>query len=385
MAKRRKPGTGYTTKAKSGTWNALYPKRGGGYHVRKGFSTRALAENWLDSLVAQTAEKLNVGKGQQRVGDWIDRWIERAAKEREWKAKMLADVLYKLGYVKPFLGDQALADVEPDDVDAMLDDLACDLAQTTVRQIRNYLYQVFEAAVKRHYIKFNPVIKPERRKRPKQKEPQRLSAPQVAILLNAAADTFYSAAWWLLVCCGLRAGEICGLRRTDIDLKRAVLTIAQEVTDVRGVATKDLPKGDKVLPIPFPHALVPHIEAHLRTLTRRAAQGLAKGYWQENQLVFPGRAGRPMNPTSLRHQLKRLTDDTRLPPVTTHMLRHTCGGLLITAGAPENLIGGILRHGPRTITGHYAPPDVEAMRPWVEKVYSAIAGEVEKTRQEQTA
>jgi hypothetical protein len=55
------------------------------------------------------------------------------------------------------------------------------------------------------------------------------------------------------------------------------------------------------------------------------------------------------------------------------MLRHTCGGLLILAGAPENIIGGILRHGPRTITGHYAPPPVEVMRPWVEQVYAAVA------------
>src|SRR6185436_8847538 len=153
---------------------------------------------------------------------------------------------------------------------------------------------------------------------------------------------------------------------------------AQEYTDVRGTATQDLPKGDKVLPVPFPRALVPLIRAHLAALTRRAAHGTRYGYWQEHQLVFPGRGGRPMNPTSLRHALKTLTDACKLPSVTTHMLRHTCGGLLIAVGAPENIIGGILRHGPRTITGHYAPPSVEVMRPWVEQVYRILAGELEE-------
>jgi integrase len=311
-------------------------------------------------------------------------WATRAAKERDWKAKTIADVQWKLAYVTPYIGDQALADVLPDDIDAMMDELGKALAETTTRQIRNYLYQVFESAVKRRYITYNPVIKPERRKKAKQRAPQRLSAPQTAVLLRQAEGTFYALAWWLIVCCGLRAGEMCGLRRSDIDLDNAILTVAQEYTDVRGTSTQDLPKGDKVLSIPFPRALVPFLRLHLAALTRRAAQGIQKGYWKEHQLVFPGRGGRPLNPTSLRHALTRLTDAARLPPVTTHMLRHTCGGLLILAGAPENIIGGILRHGPRNITGHYAPPPIAVMRPWVEQVYGMVAGEVRELG-EQTA
>ncbi len=375
---RRKRGTGYAGQAKNGTWTAFYPRHPKGWHTRRGFSTREIAEAWLDSLVARQEQKEDIAHGQQRVSEQINRWIERSARERDWKAKTLADVNYKLGYVKPHIGDLVLADVSPDHIDTMMDGLERSLAETTTRQIRNYLYQVFEAAVKRRYITYNPVIKPERRKKAKQKEPQRLSANQTAVLLRASADTFYGVAWWLIVCCGLRAGEICGLRRSDIDLDSAVLMIAQEYTDVRGKATKDLPKGDKVLPVPFPRALVPMLRQHLAALTRRAAHGTQQGYWQEHQLVFPGRGGRPMNTTSLRHALKALTDACKLPPITTHMLRHTCAGLLLNVGTPENIIGGILRHGPRNITGHYAPPPIEVMRPWVEGVYRTLAGETEK-------
>lgn len=372
---RRTRGSGYAQRARNGTWTAFFPKRPSGYLVRRGFDRRQDAEAWLDALAARQAHKEDVRSGQQTVGAYMDAWLARATKEREWKVKTVADVAWKLGYVKPYLADHALADILPDGIDTMLDDLGAALAETTTRQIRNYLYQVFESAVARRYITFNPVIKPERRKKARQRTPERLSAPQAARLLREAERSFYAAAWWLIVCCGLRAGEICGLRRSDLDLDRAVLTVAQEVTDVRGRPVRDLPKGDKVLPVPFPRALVPALRAHLAALTTRAAQGTRKGYWQEHQLVFPGRGGRPMNPTSLRHALSRLTAAAKLPPVTTHMLRHTCGGLLISAGAPENIIGGILRHGPKTITGHYAPPDVEVMRPWVERVYAAITGD----------
>lgn len=378
---RRKPGTGYASQAKNGTWIGHFPKLGGGYHVRRGFDTKSHAEAWCDSLVEQRSQKGDVKGGQQKLSVWLDTWATRSAREREWKAKTIADVAWKLGYVKPYLGDYAIVDVLPDHVDAMWDVLRKSLAETTIRQIRNYLWQVFEEARERRYIEYNPVLKPKRRKRAKQKEPQRLSAPQAALLVREAETSFYALAWWLLLILGLRAGEICGLRWGDIDWERATLSVIQEVTDVRGKATKDTPKGDKTRTLPFPRALIPLLRLHERAYTKRAAHGLKQGYWQNNGLVFPGRSGRPMNPTSLRHQLKRHTDACRLPPVTTHMLRHTAGKFYTDLGCPYELIGAVLGHGPRSITGHYAPAGVEALRPWVERVYGVLSGEVERTRE----
>ena len=63
--KRRKPGTGYATQAPNNTWSAFFPKFGGGYHVRKGFDTRARAEAWLNSLLVQRENKGDVKGGQQ--------------------------------------------------------------------------------------------------------------------------------------------------------------------------------------------------------------------------------------------------------------------------------------------------------------------------------
>lgn len=322
-------------------------------------------------------QKEDVDKGQQRVGAWMDVWKAREARDRDWKAKSIADVEWKLGYVKPYIGDMTLADVMPDDVDAIWDALRRDLAENTIRQIRNYLFQVFEAARERRYITFNPVIKPGRRKRAKQKEPVRLSSPQAALLIRTAEPSFYALAWWLILTLGLRAGEVCGLRWGDVDLDTCTLHVLQQYTDVRGTATQDKPKNDKVRHVALARALVPMFEQHRKAYLRRAAQGLQKGYWRENGLVFPGRGGRPMNTTSLRHQLHDLTDACKLPPVTTHMLRHTAGKFYTDLGTEHMMTKAILGHTP-DITGHYAPPDADAMRPWTEQVWRALSGEVEK-------
>lgn len=376
---RRAPGSGYASQTANGTWRAVYPKFGGGSHVRRGFDTRAAAEAWLDSLAKHQAEQGNVGGGQKRTDVWLDDWATRNAKEREWKAKMIADVQWKLGYVKPYIGAMALIDVQPDHVDAIWTELRKSLAENTVRQIRNYLYQVFEEARARRYITFNPVIKPPRRKRPKQKDPQRLSAPQVAVLLLEAEQGFYGLAWWLILLLGLRAGEACGLRWGDVDLERCILHIEQEITDVRGRSHQDTPKNDKKRHLPFPRALAALFGLHRAALLKRAAKGVRAGTWKEHGLVFPGRSGMPMNPTSLRHQLKDMTDAKSLPPVTTHMLRHTAGKFYTDVGTDHFMTKAILGHAP-DITGHYAPPDPESMRPHVERVYSLIAGEVQKAR-----
>lgn len=380
---RRKHGTGYASKARNGTYTAFFPKFGGGYHTRRGFSTRAAAEAWLDSLAKQRDDKGDVAGGQQRVSAWVDKWIERSARDREWKAKMLADVNFKLGYVKPFIGESVLLDVLPDHVEAMMDDLARDLAQNTIRQIRNYLYQVFEAAVKRRYITYNPVIKPERRKRPKQKETVRLSGAQSALLVKASSTSFYALAWWLILTLGMRAGEVCGLRWGDVDTEQGILHIQAAIAEVRGRSHKDTPKNDKKRDVAFARALVPMFEAQKRAVLRRAAQGLKKGYWQHNDLVFPGRGGRPMNPVALRHQLKRHTDAMRLPPVTTHNLRHTAAKFYTDINTPDKVQRAILGHA-TDISGHYGPADTEAQRPWVERVYQGLAGEVEKARGEKS-
>lgn len=385
MPRKRKPGrrprgSGYATQAANGTWTAHYPKHPSGYHIRRGFDTRQDAEAWCDALAAQSAAKVNVSRGQQRTGEWIDAWATRSAREQGWKAKMIADVQWKLGYVKPYLEHATLSDVLPDHIDAMFDELQASLAETTIRQIRNYLYRVFQAAVVRRYITFNPVIKPERHKRARQADPLRLTVLETARFLIAAADEFYAPALWLAVCVGARAGELCGLRCGDIDLERATLRIEQEVTDLRGVPHLDLPKNDKVRTVPIPRALIPMLADHLAWVARRAARGWEHGTWHNHDLAFPGRGGRPMNPTSLRHIVKRYTTAAGVPDVKTHELRHTAGAFYTAVGCPENVTSAILGHAPGTITRHYAPADVETMRAWVEKVYQLISGEATQAR-----
>lgn len=389
MAKRRKkqrrtPGSGYITKTASGKHKACYPKSPGpGYHIRT-FGTRPEAEEWLAGLAKAETERYDVSGGRQLLRTWIVTWLAlRATEQPPLKAKTLHDYDYKLGFLIALLGDMALADILPDHVDAAMLKIAKALAPTTAGQIRNLAIQVFDEALRRRYVQYNAAAlgKPRRRRATVKKVPRRLSAPLAARLLAVTAAHATALAWWLVLCLGLREGEVLGLRRCDLDLDAGTLSVRQQVTGLAGKRHIDTPKSlASVRTLPIPRALLPAF----RLLVAERAEA---GY------LFPGRNGEPMHPTTFLHLLrhKRFKDKPAegfylaagLPDgVTIHHLRHTAGQLLTDAGTPEHIIAAILGHTASTITRHYAPPTVDAMRPYVDDVQRRLAGELEQLKQQ---
>lgn len=395
MAKRRKPkqrrghGTGYIRTLPNGRTQAHYPKPGGGYFVKR-CDTETEAAQWLADLAEREKGALDLTGGQQTVESWLNRWlaIQEADADYPLKAKTLADYRFKLGYPIDLLGKHVLAELKHDHTDDALRLMRKNLSQNTVDQIRNLLWRAMEEATTRGYIERNPVSRPKRRPRrrkahdTKRRNVYHLSTTEAGKLLAAVQSRPEYLAWWLLLVLGIREGEVLGLRRSDFDLEHATFRIAQQYTQLNGRAHKDTPKTEySERTLPFPRALVPAVELYFATLTTRAAKATKRGTWQEHQLVFPGKSGRPMNPSSLLHILKRALQPAGLPSlVNVHHLRHTANRFYTSLGAPDIVRGAIAGHSPKTITDHYGKPDIDTLRPWVEQVHQMLVGEVERAR-----
>lgn len=394
MPRRRKPagrrerGSGYITPLAHGRAKAHYPNPEGGYFIKR-CDTTAEAEEWLAELRKRDKEAYDLTGGQQTLETWLNRWVDLQATDQDnpLKEKTLADYRFKLGYVIDLLGSMILADIKPDHADDALRLIRKNLAQNTADQIRNLFYRAMGEAVRRDYIPRNPVERPQRKRRQRgrgrrRREVYRLNLMQARGLLRAMQGRLEELAWWLVIILGLREGEILGLRRSDIDLKQCVLTIEQQYTGLHGRAHHSTTKteySDRSLP--FPRALVPAFEALYVRLNKRAADGIRRGTWQEHSLIFPGRSGRPMNPTSFLHILKRALPDAALPSlVNVHHLRHTAAAFYTNLKAPDVVRAAIAGHSPKTITDYYGEPDVETLREWVEAAYRQLAGEAERGR-----
>lgn len=390
---RRKPGSGYITSLANGRAKAHYPNPAGGHFVKRTDSIQE-AEEWLAELARRNEKGEDLTEGQQTLETWLNRWIELLATDPEnpLKEKTIHDYRFKLGYVIDLLGKAIIADIKTDHTDDAIRLIRKNLAQTTASQIHNLFWRAMEEAFDRQYIGRNPVRRPKRRAKRrrtdvKRRDIYRLTPREGANLIYVMRERREALAWWLALLLGLREGEILGIRRGDLDLGNATVTIAQQYTQIKGKAHHSTTKtdySDRTLPIP--RALVPAFQSLLETLNRRAALAMRRGTWQEHSLIFPGKSGRPMNPTSFYHMLKRALPAAGLPAhVNVHHLRHSAAKYYTDLGAPDNVRAAIAGHSPKTITDYYGQPDVETLRPWVEQVYRLIAGEVEQGRIERRA
>lgn len=132
-----------------------------------------------------------------------------------------------------------------------------------------------------------------------------VASPAQVVALVEAITPRYRAAVLLAAWCGLRRGEVLGLRRADVDLTTAVVTVRRNRVELlaTGAAFDADPKtdaGKRTVTIP-PHVL-PVLAEHMTS-------------WAGLDRVFVGRDGRPMRGDAVRQAFGRARPswDARLP------------------------------------------------------------------------
>jgi integrase/recombinase XerC len=131
----------------------------------------------------------------------------------------------------------------------------------------------------------------------------------------------------LLYATGMRVGELCGLRLTDVDLDAGVIRV--------------IGKGDRERVVlagrPAVRALNEYL-LHVRPLLARA-----KGY--DGDIVFLGQRGSPIDPRQVRRivdrEAKAVVGGEGISP---HTLRHTFATHLLTHGADLRSVQELLGH-----------------------------------------
>jgi site-specific recombinase XerD len=143
----------------------------------------------------------------------------------------------------------------------------------------------------------------------------------------------------LLYGSGLRVGELCGLRPTDIDLVRGQLLVWG--------------KGAKQRQVPMSEASVAAVRAWVEGGRPTLGQPDSPG-----DAVFLNRRGRRLTPRDVR----RILDRRALSPTHPHALRHTYATHLLDGGADLRAVQELLGHEDLATTQLYTHVSKERLR-----------------------
>jgi integrase len=222
------------------------------------------------------------------------------------------------------------------------------LSPTTVRQHDRVLNVALKRARSLKLLATNPV---EDTSRPKvaSRRMEVLEPAESAILLDVARGTRLFPIVFLTLGTGLRRGEVLGLRWTDLDLDRRIMTVIQALEQTRAGLSFKAPKTSRSRrTIALSPSLVEALQTHR---AQQAAERLALGMGRDPVgLVFTKIDGDPIWPDSLTKTFANLVAKADIPRITFHGLRHTHATDLLRAGVHPKIASERLGHASISIT-----------------------------------
>ena len=150
---------------------------------------------------------------------------------------------------------------------------------------------------------------------------------------------------------GLRLGEVCGLRWSDVEMDAGHLTVNQQAQLQSGAVmfqpVKTKAGQGRWVPLA---GWVPDLLRAWKAQQSRERL-LAGEAWQNPRgLVFTDALGAPLIPANVSKTFGRMAERAELPPVVFHSLRHLAATIMLQNGLPLPVVSRILGHSTVTVT-----------------------------------
>jgi site-specific recombinase XerD len=207
----------------------------------------------------------------------------------------------------------------------------------------------------------------------------RASDEQIVALLRACRSGRDRLIVLLMARAGLRRGEVCGLRRSDVHLLVDSRQLGCEVAraHLHVVRREDNPNGawaksrrQRVVPLDF---LVVQVFDTYEFERMRIPAAKHSDFVIVN--LLRGRIGAPMRPDAVGELLAAASRRAGLDvPVCPHQLRHAAGSNVADAGAGIDVVADLLGHASISSSQIYVHPDPSRLRAAVDVAVSTRTG-----------
>ena len=351
MANKRRPqGDGTIRKRSDGRWEGriiIGHKNDGSPMYKSVFGkTQKATLKMLHQMIDLYSDVDLTEECRMTLGEWMDKWLE------EYMIFTLRESTIN-GYrnmiehqIKRFIGDKQLAYLTTADLQKFYNKIKKDgraiehsihgkeLSNSMVRKVHMILHQALNLAVRERLIVRNPTIGTTIPKK-SYTEKQVLCDSQLDKFMDAIKrEKYWYDFFYVEIMTGLRRGEICGIKWSDINFTEGTLSIRRSVTTKVGgglmIGETKTNAGERKIILP------PSV---LTLLREKQSDAICE--W-----VFPHymNPSDPLHPDAAYRKLKTLLKSVELPLIRFHDLRHTFATHAMQGGVDAKTLAGILGH-----------------------------------------
>lgn len=319
--------------------------------ARKGDAERFLRELEADKLRGRWVDPRD---GDVALAEWAEDFLSLCRRLAPTTQETYARDLH--GHVLPRFGTYRLDRIPADEIENWLnDELAAGIAPSSVHRHYRTMRRMLQVAVVKQKILNNPCERVDPPRVPR-REMEFLEWDQAIRLAEAHRERFRTLIY-LAVDSGMRWGELTGLRRSKVDLRRRKIRVTEQIVRLDGGEyirrEPKTPAGVRSITISSSTAGL--LAAHLDRFSGPGPDGL----------VFPNAAGNPISSSSfLTHHFKPAKAAAGVE-CRFHDLRHTSVALAIASGAHPKALQVRMGHSSINVTldryGHLFPELDEAI------------------------
>ena len=350
--------------------------------------------------------ELELAPAQDRgtVDGLMNEWLAAVRPRVRPRTYELYELITRL-HVIPELGETRLSELTAARIEQLRDKkLKAGLSSATVMHIRIVLKSALKRALKQGRVATNAAALSEPPQRKMTRELRALTAEEADRFLGACSRSRFGPLFSLAVATGLRRGELCGLKWTDIDWKKKTLSTRRQVQRVLLADPIDieLPDGrrrkikselkEAELKSKASKRTIPLSAVALAALRRQQElqeedRAVAGEKWADEAWVFSTHRGTALEPRNVTRAFNAAIKTAKLASlgVRLHDLRRSFVALLKRSKVPLEVARDLLGHSSIVLTaetyGSVIPASMDKAVAAVDRLMKKVAKNGDKNKQ----